>query len=49
MFRKFSGVRPRTKFLTEEISKPAEDSMKIVGVEPHKYTALNKMHIHIPI
>ena len=28
-FKKFSGVRPRCKFSTEEIRKPARDDMKI--------------------
>ena len=45
--KKFSGVRPRSKFLSEEITKPTVDNMKILRGKPNKHTVLNKKYIHI--
>ena len=44
-FKTISGVRPSSKFLTGEITKPAGDNMKILQGEPQKQTVLNKIHI----
>ena len=54
--KKFSGVRPRSKFLTEEITKPAGDNMEIFrgliiysvsGTTLFHYTEPESIYIYI--